>query len=314
MKKSLITRSLMAGLALVILTHCSAFEKRSRKVETRIKDTLFRARAEGEMKKRVIILPFLNQSDYDSQVVVEDARDDFIRELNMLDHTLILDWRNFGLKDLKEFRRGLDYDHKGLAQRLRNSGVHAIVVGVVKRLNTKIKGDSVGIFRRVEAKVDTQAQIRVISVRSGKVMVDETRTADSTGQITKVAERRFTDKERKDDPATIRLIVNEAFRKTIPPLLESLSRFSWEGRVALVRGEQIYLNAGRQSGLQIGDILRIVETQEEVFDPENDRFIGYIKGRMKGTVEVLNYYGKDGAVTRIHSGSGFKENDLVEFY
>ena len=34
---------------------------------------------------------------------------------------------------------------------------------------------------------------------------------------------------------------------------------------------------------------------------------------MKGTVEIISYFGNDGAVTSVHSGSGFKESDLVEF-
>ena len=47
--------------------------------------------------------------------------------------------------------------------------------------------------------------------------------------------------------------------------------------MALVRGERVCLNAGA-IGLNIGDVLRIVEAQEEVYDPENSQFIGNIKG------------------------------------
>ena len=43
-------------------------------------------------------------------------------------------------------------------------------------------------------------------------------------------------------------------------------------------------------------------------------FIGKAPGRMKGTIEIVSYFGKDGAIGIIHSGSGFNENDLVEIY
>ena len=97
-------------------------------------------------------------------------------------------------------------------------------------------------------------------------------------------------------------------------VVKALRKMSWTGRIALVRGEKLYLNAGRMSGLQVGDILRVTEAKEEVFDPETGGFLGTITGRMKGTVEVISYFGKDGAVPLIHSGSGFQENDIVEFY
>ena len=97
-------------------------------------------------------------------------------------------------------------------------------------------------------------------------------------------------------------------------LLRALRKMSWTGRIALVRGEKLYLNAGRLSGLQAGDILRVTESKDEIFDPETGGYLGNIMGRMKGTIEVISYFGKDGAVTIVHSGSGFEENDIVEFY
>ena len=84
--------------------------------------------------------------------------------------------------------------------------------------------------------------------------------------------------------------------------------------MALVKGDRIYLNAGRISGIQIGDILKVTEDGEDVYDPESGSLIGRVPGRLKGTVEVVSYFGKDGAIGIVHSGSGFHENDRVELY
>ena len=108
--------------------------------------------------------------------------------------------------------------------------------------------------------------------------------------------------------------VRKAFAATVPGLVKSIEKLDWEGRVALVNGDRLYLNAGRISGIQIGDILKVTEDGEEIFDPETGAFIGLAPGRMKGTIEVVSYFGKDGAIAVIHSGSGFKENDRVELY
>lgn len=68
------------------------------------------------------------------------------------------------------------------------------------------------------------------------------------------------------------------------------------------------------SGLQVGDILKVTEEGHEVYDPETGAYIGNAPGRMKGTLEVISYFGKDGAISILHSGSGIKENDKVELY
>lgn len=297
---------------------CSMINIKDRSGQPKTKGEMFSARSTQTstgMRKRIVILPFMNQTSYSSaNAYVDDARLLFLDELKKTDQVIMQDAAAVGITNVDQYRTGNVYNSAEIAKKLRLTGVHAIVEGYVKDLKTLRKGDSVGVFRRVKAEIKATVEIRVVSIRSGQVMATDTREADLSETMTRFAESSFTDVDIQDSPEAVKFVVDTAFQKTIPVLLESLNKFSWEGRVALVRGERIYLNAGRQSGLNIGDILRIVEAQEEVYDPENSQFIGNIKGRMKGTVEVISYFGNDGAVTAVHSGSGFKENDLVEFY
>ncbi len=298
----------------VVLANCSVIHTKDREAKVKIKDTSFAARKSNELKKRILVLPFVNLSAYKSDVFADEARAYFLSELSKADETVNMDARQVGIDDISVYKQGSNYKIEELSKRLRNSGIHAIVIGTVKDLRTGKRGDSVGLFRKVQAEVKAVVELQVIAARSGQVMTTESGSADMAETQTRVAEKSFKDADLRDSPETVKYVVQLAFEKTIPGLLSSLQKFSWEGRVALVKGERVYLNAGRLSGLQLGDILRIVEMQEEVFDPETSRFLGNIKGRMKGTVEVVSYFGEDGAVTQIHSGSGFKENDLVEFY
>jgi hypothetical protein len=71
---------------------------------------------------------------------------------------------------------------------------------------------------------------------------------------------------------------------------------------------------GKVSGLQVGDILKVSEDGEDVYDPQTGNYIGGVPGRLKGTLEVISYFGQDGSIAVIHSGSGFKENDKIELY
>ena len=49
---------------------------------------------------------------------------------------------------------------------------------------------------------------------------------------------------------------------------------------------KIYINAGRESGIQISDVLRVMTEGTEIFDPETGALIGVSAGEVKGTVEV----------------------------
>jgi hypothetical protein len=112
----------------------------------------------------------------------------------------------------------------------------------------------------------------------------------------------------------IETLVKDAFLDFTPQIVGAIDKVSWEGRIAAINGDRLYLNVGKISGLQIGDLLKVMEDGDDVYDPESGGHIGRVPGRMKGTLEVISYFGNDGAISIIHSGSGFKENDRIEQY
>ncbi len=103
-------------------------------------------------------------------------------------------------------------------------------------------------------------------------------------------------------------------RKAIPRIAEVSSKLDWVGRVAKIIGTKIYVNAGRQSGIQIGDVLKVVTEGQEIYDPETGALIGISKGEIKGTVEIIDYYAADGAIAILHSGGSVVEGDFVQLY
>ncbi len=298
------------------LSQCAAFdEARRRRSEPEVKDLPHQARSsdDSSLRRRVIVLPFLNLSPYASESASEIARETLIYHLGLTNEVITLSAADLG-EDISQYQKNDGYDMEKLAPIAAKVGAHGIILGRIKEIKTKKIGDSVGLFRKIKAEVKALVDVEMYSAKSGQLMIRETRSASIEEEVTRVAESSYRDKELQDNPQLIRAVVKAAFSKMVPPIVKALRKMNWSGRVALVRGEKLYLNAGRLSGLQVGDILRITEAKEEVFDPDTGSFLGNITGRMKGTVEVISYFGKDGAVTIIHSGSGFEENDLVEFY
>lgn len=298
------------------LVRCSMIgDARKRRSAPQVRDLPNQARPtdDSALRKRVVVLPFINLSPYASGSASRIAKDTLVRSLNGSGEILVLSANDLA-DDLSQYQKDDSYDISRLLPMARKIGAHGIVVGRIKEIKTRKIGDSVGLFRKVKAEVKALVDVEMFSTKSGNSLVKETRSSTIEEEVTRVAKSSYRDKELQDNPQLIRSVVTAAFSKMTPSLVKSLRKMTWSGRVALVRGEKIYLNAGRLSGLQVGDILRVTEAKEEVFDPETGGYLGNIMGRMKGTIEIISYFGKDGAVTIVHSGSGFEENDIVEFY
>jgi len=83
-------------------------------------------------------------------------------------------------------------------------------------------------------------------------------------------------------------------------LVQELDRLDWFCRVAKVEGEHIYMNAGKLTGLRIGNVV-------EVFRP------GDLDGRkdQEGKIEVSSFLGIDASVGRWIGGKRPDANDLL---
>ncbi len=85
---------------------------------------------------------------------------------------------------------------------------------------------------------------------------------------------------------------------------------TWEGRIAYIEGDKVYLNVGRLSGLKKGDILSVYAQGKEVINPVTGISLGYL-GEKKGKIKIISFFGENASVAKILSGKNFKINDIV---
>ena len=306
------------GLSLLFSTSCAQLSGRhgddkGPMVET--KDVGYAARGDDEgPRHRILVLPFLEERPDHSQKLTDIARQTVVRELLKTRQFVIISPEDFPHDPKKFITEENEYDLAQVSRLAATLGVAAVVEGKVLNIKAKRIGDSVGLIRQLKAQVSSQVRVRIFAGKNGKEILNEVRSAETEASTTHVAERGDVTNSLSEDPELIRAAIRKAFLGAIPGIIRSVEKLSWEGRVAMVAGERVFVNAGRLSGLQVGDILKVSEEGDDVYDPESGHFIGTAPGRLKGTVEVVSYFGKDGTITVIHSGSGFSENDRVELY
>jgi len=268
---------------------------------------------EETFRKRVVILPFLDATPDNPSEVRSVARSEFIQALNSAGIVIPVDSDEIKIDEKITARLG-EYDLKAMAGQAANLGINALLEGKIINFRAHGMADPVGIIRQIKGRFEVQARIRLVAAGSGRDLMNTVKTVSVEKSDVRFGEKLDLASFLKSNPEILRQLVKEVFVEFVPAVGLALNKVQWEGRIAMVSGDRIFLNVGKISGLQVGEILKVSDEGEEIYDPQSGNFIGRVSGRLKGTLEVVSFFGKDGAIAVVHSGSGFRENDRVEPY
>lgn len=265
------------------------------------------------IRKKIALLSFYNEAPIGGEDLAITATEEFRREINR-SREFIIDpdaERLFG--NSKEIYAGGGVKLAQLARKAKMSGVNIVVFGRIKEARVRQKSDEIGIVRKVKSLAETVLEVKVFDVLANKELYSESVDGNISDD-----NMRFFKAETEDNLAyrqeLLRYSVKVAVRKMVPRVVKLGSRLDWMGRVAKIIGTRIYVNAGRLSGINIGDILKVVTEGQEIFDPESGAMIGMSQGDMKGTLEVVDYFEPNGAIAILHSGGSVTEGDFVQLY
>lgn len=283
-----------------------------------ITDQDFKKTSENsELKKRVAVLPFLEKKSSLPTEVLKNARDAFVDSLNRTGELIAVDPSVLKL-DLSKYIKNNTYDLKAIARDSQSAGVSSILEGRIVDMrfqnedSSKVDNSSSLKLRPVVFEVVVQA--RVLNIRSEQELFNMVKTVVLDDESSQIPENVTSENFFAKNSELSQLLIRDAFLDFSSKLVESLKLITWEGRIAMLQGEKIYLNVGQISGVQVGDILKVVDDGNEIYDPELGYHLGKVPGKVKGTLEVVGFFGQDGSVGVIHSGAGFKENDRIEIY
>lgn len=265
------------------------------------------------IKKKIALLSFYNESPLGGDDLAITATEEFRKEISKSREFLFDPEAENVFGNSKEIYAGGGIKLAQLARKAKMSGVNIVIFGRIKEARVRQKSDEVGFVRKVKSLAETFVEIKVYDVLSNKELFSEVVDGNISDD-----NLRLYNVEGEDNLAyrqdLMRYSVKVAVRKFVPRVTKVGSRLDWMGRVAKIIGTRIYINAGRISGINIGDILKVITEGQEIFDPESGAMIGTSQGEVKGTLEVVDYFGQDGAVCTLHSGGSVTEGDFVQLY
>jgi len=258
--------------------------------------------SETEFKKKVAILDFVNNSSYKEEKIGEAVAKKLSDKLEATQRVVTLD-KTVVSETL--IREGFKFEHlsdpPAIKRAHQSLGIQAFVLGTVTDVSLSSKTPEASDVEVTFA--TTKVEVRLIDASTGNLL----KTFVGRSPI-------FGTKETGADSRGKAVL--KAIEIGLDDILESFLRqldfLDWTTTVARVDGETIYLNAGKLSGVRIGDTFEVFEPGKEIFHPNTNLSLGWTTGKLKGAVRVTALFGVDAAVGKVVQGGGFSSNDVAK--
>jgi len=247
-----------------------------------------------KMRRRVIILPIEDQTNYKDENIGELATRRLISRLEGTGAIICVDPATINIS-----AKFTSQDSMKLLNEIY--GVQAVVKGVLQDIyssSSKIEGKETKeisfAISRISLEVyntETGVLLKQLSGRNPVSLTKE--SGDLSSEKAKI----------KAIDLAIEVIADD--------LLKAILLLDWHARIASLDKDKIYINAGRLSGLEKGNILEVYEPGEQILDEKTKLPLGKIKGKYKGELEVSELFGVDASYAKVKKGSNFSPTDLV---
>ncbi len=140
-------------------------------------------------------------------------------------------------------------------------------------------------------------------VMSGKTVVAEVYDTMGGGLLRKFdATLSFSDAA---DQAEKNAAVASALASFNEKIKELVSYLPWYGHITAVEGSRVYIAAGRETGICVGQVLRIYHSGKFM------KGLGYAPGELVGTMVIQGFVGTNGSFGAIREGQGVQPLDVV---
>ena len=259
-------------------------------------------------KLRVGIVDFVNKSSYGAGRLGTSASDILTTELFKTGAFILVERAQ--LKQvLGEQALGQSgaLNAETAAQAGKVLGLNALVTGSISQFGVSTGGADYGVYKQKVQTAKCVVDVRVVDASSGQLLF-----ADSgKGEFERKAQEVLGMGTRAGYDETLgQEALRSAVTKFMDNLVQKLQSVEWSGAVAMVSGSDVYINAGREVGLNPGDVLVVQTLGQEIVDPQTKIVLGRTRGAVKGELLVTDIDERF-TISKIRSGLGFQVGDMV---
>jgi curli biogenesis system outer membrane secretion channel CsgG len=101
-----------------------------------------------------------------------------------------------------------------------------------------------------------------------------------------------------------------AIDNAVEAIAEGLRNVPYQGRVILVKGNNIYLSAGRRTGASVGDVFTVYSRGEELIDPDTGEMLGSEEEKL-GKVKIFSVKEKFSKARPVGTIEGVEKGNII---
>jgi curli biogenesis system outer membrane secretion channel CsgG len=190
-------------------------------------------------------------------------------------------------------------------------GLNAIVTGAVTAYSETEEGSDYLIAKSKKQIARVTVDYRIVDTTTGVQLMADSGAgiySKSVSRVLGMGSKAGYDPDLRDGA------LRDALAKAMVNMMQKLGTRKWNGRVAQVSGDKLYINAGQKSGLKVGDKLNVFRPGEEIIDPETKVKLGTTENLIGEAIVQQNDLGDQGdlSIATPTSGAGFKPGDVVK--
>jgi curli biogenesis system outer membrane secretion channel CsgG len=190
-------------------------------------------------------------------------------------------------------------------------GLNAIVTGAVTAYSEAEEGSTYIVAGSHTQIARVTVDYRIVDTTTGVQLMADSGAGIYEKKTTKVlgmGSKAGYDSDLRDGA------LRDALTKAMVNMMRSLESSPWKGKIMKVAGDKVYINAGKKTGLKVGDKLDVYRVGEDLIDPDTQMKLGTTEDKVGQVFVVQNDIGDkaDVSVARASSGRGFQAGDIVK--
>src|SRR5882672_8896373 len=297
-------RSLLCLSMVALIAGCNP----STTVKQKQAMTIDTNKALAGLKRRIGVVDFQNKTTYGANRLGTSASDILITELAKSGKFIVVERDKIG-KLMEEQKLGMSgaIDPATAARVGKILGLNAIVTGAISQFGEETEGSEYLITQSKDQIVKCTVDIRVVDVETGQVLYADSGAGlarKHTGGVLGLGTRAGYDETLEGEA------LRAAIVKFVNNIIDQVSKKPWSCRVADVDGQSVYLNAGHDSGIPVGQKLTAYHVGRAIKDPTSGLVIGNTEEKV-GELKVMRYFGDDGSVAELAGGSMPSAGDIA---
>lgn len=261
------------------------------------------------LRRRIGVVDFENKSAYGQGRMGGAAADVLLTELAKTRKFVVVEREKLA-KLMQEQKLGTTgmIDADTAAQMGKVLGLNAIVTGSVSNFGISTHASDFVLGQRKAQKAEVTVDVRVVDAETGKVLHADSGKGSAqlkTGEILGFGSKAGYEETLEGDA------LRAALSQLAVNIAAQINEAEWSCRVADTQGEQIYLDAGKESGLKVGSRLLIYRLGREIKSPATGAVIGRVQEKL-GEAEVVEFFGDNGSIAKMARGAGPRAGDLAK--